>query len=246
MKKRFKIIAVLLFVFAASFILLPFVTSPHGESYFISTENTDKMIALTFDDGPGEHTVELLNGLEKLNAKASFFLLGKNIEKNADTVKEIHSGGHLIGSHTYSHKTLYNSSFSEFEADLQKANELIECITGEDVMFFRPPHGHYTGRQLNKIEQISVLWSNDPADWKHLDSDYVYEYLIKHAGDGKIFLLHDTKKTTVDGVLKAIAELTEQGFKFVRADELLCRNGDGLKFGLAYRGCKNSKPQFYF
>lgn len=245
-KKAVKIILIFLVLFLVLYILIPFFTTPHENSYRTEALQYDKMIALTFDDGPSKHTQRLLDGLKKYDAKASFFLLGKKVDGNRELIKEMQNDGHLIGSHTYSHPSMFNTSFKAFKEDLEKANSEIESVTNEKVEFFRPPHGHYTGRKLNKIEQIAVLWSNDPADWKNTDSDYVYEYLVNKAEDGRIFLLHDTKESTVDGVLKAVEELSQRGYKFVRADELLCRNGDYINYGLAYRSCKNEKSPKYF
>lgn len=81
---------------------------------------------------------------------------------------------------------------------------------------------------LNKINSIAVLWSASPRDWVHIDEEYIYNWFLENVRDGDIVLLHDTKDATVPAVLRAIDTLTEQGFEFVRADELLCRNGDKL------------------
>lgn len=233
-------------LFTAVWTLTPFVTSSHGYIYSAPLSSAQKAIALTFDDGPGEYTEKLLDGLKKENAKASFFLLGKQAEKHPETIERIYNDGHLIGNHTYSHTSLFETNTKNFIHDLKKSEDIIKNITGNDVLFFRPPHGFYTGRRLNKIDRIAIPWSNDPADWKNTNSDYVCSYLLDHAEDGKIFLLHDTKESTVDGVLKAIPLLKKQGFEFLRADELLCRNGNALRCGLAYRMCKKERKPLYF
>ena len=239
-KKRIvRYISVALTVVLILCVLVPFVTTPFDKAYAVRVENEDKMIALTFDDGPGAYTSALLDGLREENAKASFFLLGKKIAGNEDVLLKMQQGGHLIGNHTYTHCTLFNTSVHDYKAELQHTNDEIMRAIGQETKFFRPPHGFYTGNRLNQIDMIAVLWSNDPADWKHEDADYVYNYLMTHAADGKIILLHDTRQTTVEGALRAVKELTEQGYKFVRVDELLCRNGDSLAPGLAYRSCKN-------
>lgn len=234
------------FLLAALWILVPFASSTHGEAYTAPESEAVKAIALTFDDGPGEYTEALLDGLEAQGVKASFFLLGKKAEQNPQTVRRIYEDGHLAANHTYSHTSLFETDVKSFIKDLEKSESVIESITGSKVLFFRPPHGYYTGRMLNRIDRVAVLWSNDPADWKNTDSEYVCRYLLEHAADGKIFLLHDTKQATVDGVLKAIPLLKEQGFEFMRADELLCRNGTPLRFGLAYRMCRKDMPPLYF
>lgn len=246
-KMLFKIFAVILTTSLIFELAGIYITPNREKFYFNSTqENTDKMIALTFDDGPGPYTDELLDGLEKLNAKASFFLVGEKIKSYPDTVAKIAEKGHLIGNHTYSHIKLTALSPDEIKKEIDKTNEEIKAITGEAPQFFRPPFGRYNSDTLNYVDMISVRWSKDTIDWKYEDEERLYRYLIKNAGDGEIFLMHDVEKTTVKGVLRAIETLQKQGYKFVRADELLCRNGDGLLKGIGYRKCEKDKPPVHF
>lgn len=246
-KMLFKIFAVILTTSLIFELAGIYITPNREKFYFNSTqENTDKMIALTFDDGPGPYTDELIDGLEKLNAKASFFLVGEKIKSYPDTVAKIAEKGHLIGNHTYSHIKLTALSPDEIKKEIDKTNEEIKAITGEAPQFFRPPFGRYNSDTLNYVDMISVRWSKDTIDWKYEDEERLYRYLIKNAGDGEIFLMHDVEKTTVKGVLRAIETLQKQGYKFVRADELLCRNGDGLLKGIGYRKCEKDKPPVHF
>ena len=245
-RKYVKAISIAVFLILCAYILITFLYTPFEKSYTVEVQSSEKMIALTFDDGPGKYTGELLEGLKEENIKATFFLLGKHIDGYEEIVKQMQNDGHLIGNHTYDHCTLFNTSLEDYIRELQETDEKIAAITGESTVFFRPPHGFYTGSRLNGIDKIAILWSKDPADWKHQDADYVYEYLMKNAADGRIILLHDTKPTTVEGVLRAIKDLKEQGYEFVRVDELLCRNGDGLAPGIAYRSCKNNGSPIYF
>ncbi len=218
--------------------------TPNREKFYFNPpqENTDKMIALTFDDGPGPYTDELIDGLEKLNAKATFFLVGKRIGKYPDTVVKMAQNGHLIGNHTYNHVKLT----SQIKKEIDKTNEEIKELTGETPQFFRPPFGAYNAVTLNYADMISVRWSKDTIDWKYEDEERLYRYLIKNADDGEIFLMHDVEETTVKGVLRAIETLQKQGYKFVRADQLLCRNGDGLLKGIGYRKCEKDKSPVHF
>lgn len=246
-KMLFKIFAVILTT-SLVFELAGIYITPNREKFYFNPaqKNTDKMIALTFDDGPGPYTDELIDGLEKLNAKASFFLVGEKIKSYPDTVAKIAGKGHLIGNHTYSHIKLTALSPDEIKKEIDKTNEEIKAITGEAPQFFRPPFGRYNSDTLNYVDMISVRWSKDTIDWKYEDEERLYRYLIKNAGDGEIFLMHDVEKTTVKGVLRAIETLQKQGYKFVRADELLCRNGDGLLKGIGYRKCEKDKPPVHF
>ncbi len=246
-KMLFKIFSVILTTSLVFELAGIYITPNREKFYFNSTqENTDKMIALTFDDGPGPYTDELLDGLEKLNAKASFFLVEEKIKSYPDTVAKIAGNGHLVGNHTYSHIKLTALSPDEIKKEIDKTNEEIKAITGEAPKFFRPPFGRYNSDTLNYVDMISVRWSKDTIDWKYEDEERLYRYLIKNAGDGEIFLMHDVEKTTVKGVLRAIETLQKQGYKFVRADELLCRNGDGLLKGIGYRKCEKDKPPVHF
>jgi len=246
MKKFFlrAITILLILLLAASAINL---TTPFEKTYFVeSTAEGSKQIALTFDDGPGKYTEELLDGLRERDVKASFFLMGSKIEKRPELVKTMYEDGHLIGNHTYSHISFFKSDRETIAAEIERTDELIEEITGERTQFFRPPYGYYTGLQLNKIDKIAVLWSSTPRDWVNIDEDYICDYIVEHAKDGQIILVHDTKDATVPAVLRAIDILTAEGYEFVRVDELLCRNGDSLAAGLAYRFCADGKRIWYY
>ena len=100
-------------------------------------------ICLTFDDGPDSTmTPKILDVLQKYNVQANFFLIGKASQNNQDIVKRIHLEGHIIGCHTFCHKTTFPMySLSRMEAELVKTNNLIKSITSEEVLLFRPPFG---------------------------------------------------------------------------------------------------------
>ena len=246
MKKRLfgasaGIIAVILVFGIVSFLL-----TPYAKTYSAAhVSQAKKKIALTFDDGPGKHTRQLLDGLRERGVKASFFLMGSKVERRPELVKTMHDDGHLIGCHTWSHISFFEHTDAEIKDEIDRTNTLIESITGERPKFLRPPYGYYTGAILNKIDSIAILWSASPRDWVHIDEEYIYNWFLEHARDGDIVLLHDTKDATVPAVLRAIDALTEQGFEFVRVDELLCRNGDKLAPGLAYRFCPYDSRAWY-
>ncbi len=206
----------------------------------------DKAIALSFDDGPGKYTEKLLDGLEKYGAKATFFVVGKKAEKYPDTVNRIFSDGHLLGMHTYDHIDMYHNSVKSVKENVKKNEDVLQKVTGEKPLFLRAPYGNVTPVQLKAIENIFVSWSLDSFDWRGKDEEYIFNRLVNKAADGDIVLMHDTKEATVNAVLRAIPELQKRGFRFVRVDELLSRNGNEIKYGIAYRTCRYNKQATAF
>ena len=206
----------------------------------------EKAIALTFDDGPSGYTEDLLDGLKECNAKASFFIIGSKAEQNPEIVKRAYEEGHLIGNHTYDHIRLPLHTLEECEVSIGKTFNIIENITGDRTMYLRAPYGDVSAYQLKQLDVVFVSWTFSTYDWKEKDADYIYERIMKKASDGDIILLNDTNKATVEAVLRAITELQEQGYEFVRVDELLSRNGEKIKMGTPYRWCKYERSAVSF
>ena len=198
----------------------------------------EKAIALTFNGGPSDYTEALLDGLRENGAKASFFVTGEKAEENPEIVKRAYKEGHLIGNGTYDNIRMPLHSLEECEESLGKTFNILENITGERTDFVRAPYGDVSAYQLKRLGVIFVGWSVSAYDWRDKDADYIYNRIMKKADDGDIILLHDTKKETVEAVLRAIPELQEQGYEFVRVDELISRNGEKIKKGTPYRSCK--------
>lgn len=240
------------FVFAVFIVLLAVVVVsrviPDGSYRLVLGESVvgEKAIALTFDDGPSGNTEELLDGLSRYGAKVSFFVLGKKAEKNPEIVKRAYAEGHLIGNHTYDHIRMPFFDYDTVSSSVGKTYNIIKDITGEETVYLRAPYGDVTALQLKRLDSVFIGWSTSSYDWQNKDADYIYERLMSTAADGEIILLHDTKKATVDAVLKAIPELQAQGYEFVRVDELLTRNGHKLKLGVIYRNCEYEHAPFIF
>lgn len=186
------------------------------------SETEKPKVALTFDDGPHPvYTPQLLEGLAERNVKATFFLLGKNIEGQEDVVKRINEEGHLIGNHSYSHVRLTSLRDSKACEEITKTSELIFDITGEYPTYVRPPYGAWkTGLDCEK-ELIPVLWSVDSYDWQVQNTGKIYNKVINDVEDGDIILMHDEYQTTVDSALQIVDYLTEQGYEFVTVDEMI-------------------------
>ncbi len=186
------------------------------------TEDVKPRIALTFDDGPHPvYTPKLLDGLKERNVKATFFVVGKNIEGREDIIKRMDEEGHLIGNHTYDH--VKNTGLPEEEACAQitKTSELVKEITGKNTEFVRPPFGAWDKKLECGFEMFPVLWSIDPLDWTTKNVDAVVQKVLSRAEENSIILLHDYYDSSVEAALKIVDALLERGFEFVTVDELV-------------------------
>lgn len=181
-----------------------------------------KYIALTFDDGPhSEHTRRLLDGLRERGVHVTFFLMGENIEGNEELVRQMEKDGHLIGNHSYRHVKLTETAESKVCENVEMTNQIIREITGKEPEYLRPPYGDWSDSLDCQVDMTTVLWSVDSLDWKLQNKNRIVNKVIKEAESGDIILMHDIFGTSVDAALEIIDTLTNQGYTFVTADELL-------------------------
>lgn len=180
-----------------------------------------KLVAVTFDDGPNYGTTDLLiDELAKRDAKVSFFMVGNRVERYPDLVKKVYEAGHTIGNHSYSHKSFNKQKADSYLYEINHTNQLIKDVTGQDVIFLRPPYGSYKQSTLANVDMSFILWSIDTVDWQSRNADMIYEEMIKNVQDGDVILLHDLYPTTVEGALRGIDYLLENGFAVVSLDEM--------------------------
>ncbi len=219
-KKMYK--KMIFFFFMALIYAVCMIMEPQKseETAEYNVEEEEKNVALTFDDGPGEYTDRLLDGLKKRNAKATFFLIGRNAKEYPDVVYKMVKNGNLVGNHTYNHVRLNELSEEEALSEINKTNNLITILTGKSVKYIRPPYGHWNDEIENQIDMKEVLWDVDPRDWCILDSESVVKHIEENVKPGDIILLHDIFETSVDAALEIVDILSEQGYEFVTVDEL--------------------------
>lgn len=179
-------------------------------------------VALTFDDGPSSrYTPELLDGLKERGVKASFFLVGKNIEENSDLIRRMEAEGHLIGNHTYNHVQLNKISDASAREEILKTNNAIYEATGRYPQYMRPPYGAWKKNMEICVEMLPVFWTIDTLDWKNQNVQAVCQVVEKEIEDGAIILMHDEYETTVNAALKIVDEYQEKGYEFVTVDRLI-------------------------
>ncbi len=198
----------------------------------------DKLVALTFDDGPSGYTAGLLDGLAQRGAKATFFILGQCAASYPNTVNRIFQEGHQVAQHTYTHPIL---SRSDIDGELSKTDAVLDRCLGTHFNYvLRPPYGDFNSYVLSQIHRPAIIWSLDTLDWKYRDPSSVCSRMVNYIHDGAIILCHDIHRTTVPGVLAAIDILQEQGYEFVTINELYRRRGLTLEDGVDYWKCENT------
>lgn len=202
----------------------------------IDTDTLDgkKAVAITFDDGPGKYTEELINGLNERGVRATFFMLGSCVAEYPEVLPLMVEGGHQLGSHTYDHTDITTLSDSKLNDQLSLTDNEIYKACGQMATAFRPPYGSFTDDKIKGINKTVTMWSLDSLDWKSRDAASVKNEIVSKAMDGDIILLHDIYKSSVDGALDAIDELQKKGFVFVTVDELLSRYGVEVAHGVVH------------
>ena len=179
-------------------------------------------IALTFDDGPHEiYTPRLLDGLKERGVRASFFLVGQNIDGKEDIVLRMQEEGHLIGNHSQSHMQLTAESVKAACEQIERTNRKIEAVTGMVPEYIRPPYGSWSDELESMVPMTVALWNLDPLDWKLQDRDAIVRHVVAHAENGSVILLHDIYSTSVEAALEIVDTLSQKGYEFVTIDELL-------------------------
>ncbi len=192
------------------------------------------MVALTFDDGPGNRTGELLNQLEKYNAHATFFMLGQKVASYKAEVQRMKELGCELGNHSYSHKNLAKLDAAGEKQQVDGTNNKISEITGSGATVMRPPYGSVGGAMKENVGLPMILWNIDTLDWKTRDAKATIDHVMGKVKDGDIILMHDIHPETIDAALELIPKLQEAGFQLVNVSEMAAAKGITLESGEKY------------
>ena len=179
-----------------------------------------KMIAITFDDGPGRYTKDILKTLTKYDANATFFVLGNKVEVYDETAREIVKQGSEIGNHSYNHKWLIKLKSDDFMDQVNQTQSIVKRITGITPKVLRPTYGSVNDTIRKNTNLDIVLWNVDTLDWKIKDPKQIANRVVGKVEDGDIVLMHDTHKRTVEALKIILPELKKEGFQFVTVSEL--------------------------
>ena len=215
---------------AFAYILTILVLSTNVQiNFFIKAYNQnpdypENAIALSFDDGPVENTLKILDILDEHNAKAAFFCIGRNIEKHPDIFKEIIKRGHVVGNHTFSHTRKMGFLDSKTVLrEIEQCNQIAERVGEVKMKFFRPPFGIInpkTKRALEKTGHHLIGWSVRPYDAVTKSPDKILNRITKDLKKGDLILLHDNMPKTAAILEQLLVILKQRNFSTVRPDKL--------------------------
>ncbi|MDY5845614.1 MAG: polysaccharide deacetylase family protein [Bariatricus sp.] len=192
------------------------------------------MVALTFDDGPGPRTAELLDVFAQYDARATFFMLGTQVEKYPDTVKKMAETGCELGNHSFDHTSLTKLDASGIQKQMSDTNEKMVSACGMKATVMRPPYGAINDIVKQNVGMPMILWSIDTLDWKTRNTQSTIDAVINNVKDGDIILMHDIHTQSIDAAIALIPKLQEAGFQLVTVSEMAEAKGINMENGVKY------------
>ena len=193
-------------------------------------KTNDKVVALTFDDGPSKrYTTEILALLQQQEVKATFFITGKEAEQNPDEVSLLYQAGHQLGNHSFSHPRMVLMSPAAVASEIERTDAAIRAVGYQDEILFRPPYGKklfvlpwYLAQQQRK----TIMWDLEPETAPSLaaDAQAMADYVIEHIRPGSIVLMHlmyQSRQSSREALPLIIRGLKQKGYRFVTVSELL-------------------------
>lgn len=186
---------------------------------------TKPMVALSFDDGPhAPATRRILDALEKVGGRATFFVLGDRLAESrssAEVLKRAHDLGCEIGNHTYDHANLKKLDSKDITDQIKKTSDLVKEITGQPTSLVRAPYGAINEFVKATVGGPLINWSIDTLDWKTKDPAKIIPKILNDVHDGDIILMHDIYKTSAEAAEEVIPELVKRGYQLVTVSELM-------------------------
>lgn len=198
-----------------------------------SVDTDDRIVALTYDDGPNPpHTDRLLRVLESHSARATFFMMGRHAELHPETVRRVIAAGHQIGNHSYSDATLTFRSPGFVREQIHRTDEILQSLGAPAELDFRAPHvapflpvAWVLSREGRRHIGANVV----PQDWSTDDADAIAEHVLARVGPGSIVLFHDgldvldgaDRSATVEATERVVSALSDRGYRFLTVRELL-------------------------
>lgn len=196
-----------------------------------------KIIALTFDDGPSIYTSMIIEALEKYQSRATFFVLGTNVERYPNIILDIINSGSQIGAHSYSHEHLTDLKGEQLDYELNMVHDKVFYEISNYIYepnIFRVPYGEYSTKLQEYINYPIVLWNVDTLDWQLRDVEAIKNTIKEQVFDGAIILCHDIYEPTALAIVDLIPELIDEGYQLVTIDEYMAIRDINMENGEIY------------
>ena len=193
----------------------------------VHPDNDEKLVALTFDDGPSYYTESYLSILADHDAKASFFIIGEQVEDGSSVIAKTKEAGHQICSHTWSHQQLPTLKQDELQKEIGDTSSALKEVIGNDVMAMRAPYGDMdteTWLRSGGLLSAAYIWTHDSLDWELPGADAIVANCTADMAPGSVILMHDgggERDQDVEALPRVIEAWQKEGYKFVTLDELL-------------------------
>ena len=221
-----------------TFLLDQEYTNEDGYNYL----KNKKTVALTFDDGPNDaKTNKIVELLEQNKAHATFFMVGNKMQYGSSTIQNVLAKGNEIGSHSYNHANMKRQKLAKLKENEEKTKEIYRNITGQELIYTRPPYGSINSKIREGLDTIFITWNLDTEDWLHRDKDYIVNYVMENVSDGDIILMHDSYDSTVEAVEELLPKLYAEGYQVVSVSELANIKERTLEKNTIYRSLKKSQ-----
>ena len=201
-----------------------------GETVWCGRGNNNS-VALTFDDGPSPETEKILDVLKEENISATFFLIGKNVEKYPETVRRIVRENHEIGNHSFSHPNYLFTGAKRMRREIEETQKVIENTTGITPKIARPPYGVRSKAYFAAAKAFNlrtIQWSDTGYDWKKISAEQIAQKVLDTAQSDSIILLHDgdcaekeSRTPTVEAIPLIVQGLRKKGLQVAPLTELL-------------------------
>ncbi len=196
---------------------------------------TKPMVALTYDDGPDSAKGNrIMDILEQYNGRATFFLVGNRVAKNAAEVQRMVKDGMEVANHSYDHSYYNKLGAAAIRAEISKCNEAIAAVSGVTPTLCRLPGGNITSTVRANVSMPMIYWSIDTLDWKTKSAQKTAAAVVGKVKDGDIVLMHEIWASTVEAQATIIPALVQQGFQLVTVSELVQYRGYQLTTGQQY------------
>ena len=215
--------------------------------YELEIDPDKPMIAITYDDGPSAEgsTAQILDTLEEYHAHATFFIVGKNITPETESLiqREVDLGCE-VANHSWEHDNLEKLSLEDALESLKKCDEAIYKTIKRHPQHIRPPYGAYTDELREADGRMFIYWSLDTSDWKWKNAKKDYEILMDNVGDGDIILMHDIHQASADASDRLIPDLIDMGYQLVTVSELMYYRGFPEENGMVLFNVHPDEPLF--